>query len=147
VTEALRDVLGDDESPRSPVRGTELDRRRRPLVPALYARELVNEPAGLVDARLRLGCSRFRTSAQPLDLSSHAVRERLLPPPLLVQRGVLPREEFAIAALGLEETARVDGIEIEHALRRVLEEPAVVADDEVRARVRAQELLEPEDAV
>jgi hypothetical protein len=56
-------------------------------------------------------------------------------------------EELAVGPPRLEEAARVHGIEVEHALRRVLEEPAVVADDEVRPRVRAEERLEPEDTV
>ena len=73
--------------------------------------------------------------------------ERLLPVRLLAQRRVLPLEELAVAAARLEEAAGVDGVEVEHAPRDVLEEPAVVADDQECRRLRLQQLLEPEDAL
>ena len=121
--------------------------RRAPIVPVLHAGELsASRPASSMRA-CDLRRSRLRTAAQPLDLAPDAVGERVLPVRLLAQRVVLPLEELAVAPARLEEAAGVHRVEVEHALGHVLEEPAIMADDQKRGSLRAQQLLEPEDAV
>jgi hypothetical protein len=137
LAEALGHVLGDDQPLGAALGGDEVDRRRSAVLAALHRGQLVDQPPRLLDARLRLGRARLGSMAQPVELAPHAVTERLLPLRLLVQGGVFAFEEFAVTAARLEEPARVNRIEVEHAFRDVLEEPAIVADDEKRSRLRS----------
>ena len=71
-----------------------------PAVPPAAARpgvpELLDEPAGLLDAPLRLGGARLGAAAQPLDLAAHRVGERLLVGGLAAQELVAAGEELAV---------------------------------------------------
>src|SRR5205814_7768795 len=125
----------------------EVDRGRTPFLPALHAGELVHETTRLLDAGLGLRRAGLGTVAQPVDLATDAIGERLLPVRLLAKGCVFSLEELAVAPARLEEAARMNGIEVEHALSRMLEEPSVVAHDERRCRLRHEELLEPQDTV
>ena len=79
---------------------------------------------------------RIRERAQPADLRLLAHRD--LRPPLLVG---LPRDEvLRIRAAVLDELTLV---EVQHARDRLVEQREVVADDEQRAAVRAQERHQP----
>jgi hypothetical protein len=66
---------------------------------------------------------------------------------LAAEQLVAPGQEVAVAAVGLEEPARVDGAQLEHPRGDVLEEVAVVAHHQAGARLFGENLLQPQDAV
>jgi len=65
---------------------------------------------------------------------------------LAAQELVAARQELAVAPLGLEQAIGIRAVELEHTARDVLEEVAIVAHDQERARPLGQEILEPQDA-
>ncbi len=147
AAERLGEPARGQEPARLPAGRVEVDARSRPRGAAPRLRQLVDESAGFLDARLLLGAARFRALAQPLDLAPHPVRERLLVGGLRPQCLVARDEEIAVAPLRLEEPGWIDAAQLDHSLGHALEEPAVVADDEIGVRLLAQDLLEPEDAL
>ena len=103
-------------------------RARRP-------RQLVHEPAGLLDARpwpwwcapwRRGGATRSRAARVLASVSCQAACPR--------RNSSRRPEELAVAALGLEQAAGIDAAQLEHARGHVLEELAVVAHHEEGAR-------------
>ena len=145
--ERLRQAPRHEQLARPPVRGGEVDAGgpaggSRPGVP-----QLLDQAARLLDAALRLGGARLRAAPQPLDLAPHRVGQRLLVGGLAAQELVAAGEELAVAAVRLEEAARVGAVQLEHAGGHVLEEVAVVADDEEGARPLGEHAFQPEDAL
>src|SRR5581483_424140 len=107
--------------------------------------ELLHQPARRLDARLRLRRARLRPAAQPLHLAPHEIRERFLIRRLVAQQLIALLQKIAVAALALKESVGIRMIQLEHPLADVVEEVAVVTDDDERLGLASQERLEPED--
>ncbi len=132
--ERLREPARDEEPLRLPRRSRELD-ARGPTDGALAGvGELLLEAIRLLDSSAGLGGARLRSLAQPLDLAPDGVGERLLVGRLPSEELVAAGEELAVAAVRLEHAVRIRAVELEDARGDVLEEVAVVAHDEERAR-------------
>ena len=120
------------------------------VLPAVRARassSVLDQAARLSDAALGLGGARLRPAPEPFDLAPDRVGERLLVGGLAAKELVAPGEELAVAPVGLEESLRIDAVELEHASGHVLEEVAVVAHHEDGARPVGEDFLQPEDAI
>ena len=147
AAERLRQSARDEQLARPARRGQELDAGGAAGGPRPGVAELLDEAARLLDASLRLGGARLRAPPQPLDLAPDGVGERLLVGGLPAQELVAAGEELAVPPVGLEEAVRVGAVQLQHARGHVLEEVAVVADDEDGARPLGENALQPEDAI
>ncbi len=136
------------EPTRAPSGRGQLDARRRPGLGIARARlrQLVDLAVRFLHARLGLGRAGAGLAAQPLDLPVHDVGQRLLVGGLAAEDLVTLFEEGAVVALRFEEATGVGAAQLEHARGDVLEEVAVVAHHRVRAGMRLQHALQPEDA-
>src|SRR5258708_6384310 len=65
---------------------------------------------------------------------------------LPAQKLVPPRQELAVSSLGLPEAVQIGAVQLEHPRGHVLQEIAIVADDEARARPLGQDAFQPENA-
>ena len=130
VDHVLTEPLGD---------GNDDLRRRRRLLVALLDQFVVGG-----DARLGLGLPRFRRRGDPLAfLGERALAGGLLAAFLLEPLLLLLEPGRIIALVGNAAAA----IELENPARDVVEEVAIVGDDEDRARIGAQMPLEPVDGL
>ena len=129
-----RQPLRDQEPAGPALRRREVDGRRGRERARARVLQLLDEASGLLDAALRLRRAGLGPPAEPLDLAPHGVGERVLIGRLAAQELVAALQELAVPPLGLEEAVGIDAIELEHARGDVLEEVAIVADHEKRAR-------------
>jgi hypothetical protein len=134
----LPEAARDDQAPGLPSRRGEGDARLGRSHAILCRRELADELTRARDPRLLLGGARLGALTEPRDLAAHAVGEGLAVRRLLAEGVVTALEEIAVAADGLEEAARVDAVDLDHALGDGLEKPAVVADREIREALGAE---------
>jgi len=144
---ALREPLGDHQPLRLALRRREVEDDRRGLRPRVEVRELVLQPLGLVDPRLRLARARAGLARQPVELAPHPVPERLLVGRLPGQQLVLLLEEPAVAPAHVEEPEGEGAVELDHAPGDGLQEVAVVAHRHEGLGLAGQQLLEPQDAL
>ena len=146
AAERLRQAPRDQQPARPALRRHEVDARggRDPARAAVL--QLVDEPGRLLDPSLGLGRACLGAPAQPLDLAAHGIGQRFLVGRLPAQKLVAPRQEVAVSSLGLEEAVRIGAVQLQHARGHVLEEIAIVADDEERARPVGQDAFQPENA-
>ena len=147
ASERLGHSACDDQPARAALRGGEVDPRGGRETARAALRQLVDEPLRLLDAPLGLGRARLGAAAEPLDLPPHGVGQRLLVGRLPAQEVVAARQELAVAALRLEQAGGVGAVQLEHAGGHVLQEVAIVADDQAGPRALGQQALQPEDAV
>ena len=151
----FRDALGDEEFAGSPIRGIEIDARRRSggdLVPRAEVLQLVDAVVAGADASLGLRAARLGPSRQPFEILSHLIGQRLLLAGLAVEELPLAPEELGVVPVDAERSLRVRGAEFDHAGGDALEEDAVVRDEDRGERLlrpgRAQEqVFEPGDAI
>ena len=147
AAQALGQVLADQKLARLPARGAELDARRAGLaVAVLQLGQLVNHLPGLVDAPLRLGGAGLRAPLEPLDLALHLGRQGGLPVGLRAQVLLALHQEGAVGAVDAQEPLGVLRVQLDDARGDVLQEHAVVADEDEGERGFPQQALQPHDA-
>ena len=132
--ERLREPARDEEPLRLPRRRRELDARGPTDAALASVRELLLKSIRLLDSPAGLGGARLRPLAQPLDLAADGIGERLLVGGLPAEELVAAGEKLAVAAVRLEHAVAIRAVELEDARGHVLEEVAIVAHDEERAR-------------
>ena len=147
TAERLAQSFADPEPLGLPLGRREVDARGGDARALAALLQLADQASGVVDARLRLRRPRLRAAAQPLHLAAHQIGQRLPIRRLVLQQRVARLQEVAVAAGGLQQAVRIDAVQLEHAPRDVLQEIAVVADDDERLRLAFQERLEPENGV
>ncbi len=123
----------------------EIDFRRRHPRAIASLGQLADDFLGVRDPRLGLRRARLRSAPQPLHLAPHAIGERLLIGLFVPQQCVALLQEIAVLAIDLQQTVGVHAIELQHALRDVLEKVAIVTDDQKRLGLAFQERLEPQN--
>ena len=110
-------------------------------------RQLSDEPAGRVDARLRFRGAGFRSAAQPLDFAPHLVRQSLMLARLRADKLGLAIEKLAVIAFDPKQSAGIEPGQLDHIGSDVFEKVAVVADHHAREGRGFEKALEPQDAV
>src|SRR5262249_30029453 len=134
AAERLRQAARDQEPARAALRRDEVDAGGGGQPARASGLELLDQASGLLGAPPGPRRARLGALAQPFDLAPHGIGERFLIGRLPAQELVPACQEFAVAAVGLEQPVGIDAIELEHPRRDVLEEVAVVADHEAGAR-------------
>ena len=85
-------------------------------------------------------------AAKPRDFVLDEVLQRLLAFALGVEKFFLLFQKRGVAAAGAQEAVRIDAAQFDHLVGDVLEEVAVMADDDGGERCVLQQLLQPCDA-
>ena len=136
VAEALRQVLEVDDVVAQPLRHRDDDlRRARPLVVLLRDEVLV-----ALDAGLGLGLARLGRCRHPLALALQRALAGLLLAPLLLQPLLLLLQPGRVVALVRNTAAAV---ELEDPAGDIVEEVAVMGNDQDRARIGPQMAFQP----
>ena len=140
------------------MRSTEMRRlvRRSVAVKSIWAaplaardsrsRKFAHEAAGIVDAGLGFAGASLGAAAQPFDLVADAVGEGLLAVGLGEEELLLLFEEVAVAAFHAKDAVGPGAVDLRHIVDHVVEEVAVVADDDAGEGGVGEELFEPGDA-
>ena len=145
--EALGDLLRNQQPLGPAVGGIELDAHRSCGRPPGDRRQLILQLRRAVYPRPRLPRARLRAVLQPLDFAPHPVRQGLLILLLPPQRLVLLLQEVAVVSARIQDARRIAAVQLDDPVGDVLEEVAIVADDQERQGFRAQQLLQPQDAL
>ncbi len=146
AAEGLGDAVDGDEALGAAVGGGEIDLGGAFGGARFEVAQFAHEAAGVVDAGLGFAGARLGAAAQPFHLARHAVGERFLAVGLGEEELLLLLEEMAVAAFDAEDAVGLGAIDLRHIVDHVVEEVAVVADDDAGEGGVGEELLEPGDA-
>jgi hypothetical protein len=146
ATERDGDVFEFDEALGLAVGGVELDAGGGGAGALVDVGELADEFVGVIDAGLGLGGAGLGASAEPVDFGLDAVAEALLHLGLGFHVELAAFEEFRVGAAYAEHTFGVDTAQLDDLAGYVLEEIAIVGDDDAGESSAAENGFEPLDA-
>lgn len=144
-TKGFGEVDSEEETLRASSSRRKLNRLLLLTQPASQECELFDESMSVFRSPLRLVCSCFRSSAEPLDLPFHVARKGELFFGLTGHELCTPLPEQAVAAVHNEEPTRESSVELHHAFGNGLEKSSVVAHDDESQAAGVQVFLEPFD--
>ena len=140
------DVFELDEALGLALGGGEVDSGGGGLGALVDFLELADEVVGVVDAGFGLGGAGLGAAAEPVDFDLDAVLEGVLELGLGLHVLLLALDEFGVGAFDAEESVGVDAVELDDFVGDVLEEVAVVGDDDAGEGGLVEELFEPDDS-
>ena len=154
ATERLRDVRSSDEFACTTTGRGEIDTSVRGVGGSVSLGEFGEFSAALGtvrDASLALRAARFRAASEPTIIFAHGVRERLLRFRLHVEKLIATPTKLAVVSVDRERSFGIGAREFDDARGAVLEEDAIVRDENRRARAEIvaaaqQKLFHPAQA-